>query len=238
MRPFLSFPLFSFAYGVAGFGFPPFPYYESSLNGFPDPQIPLLTELPEAQDCSSLDILFLYDITSSMGDSFRSAKAVSGRLLEDIPEIYQDVRFAVATVGDFPSKNTPDDTPYFLVSSFRTDSTVSFLSLESLVLYGGGDVEESYPYALRSASNEDWRPEAKRFVVLFADSRARNFEQLQESVQHSNFTLFALISDASYLFYWEQVTPHTFPLPSTDEDYKAILQAIEKECHVDYASLP
>ncbi len=195
-----------------------------------DPFPPLETRLTDLGSCSSLDILFLYDVTGSMESTLASARQTGMRLLREIKTQHRDVRFAFATVADFPVYGAVTDSPYTLVSSFSSSPDLSYRAVEHLLVSGGGDSPEAYPYALRSASNEDWREDARRFVVLVADSTARDFGQLRDSVVDSNFTLLALISEDLNLLYWQEVTPFTFPLPPSEAYDKIVLEALEKGC--------
>ncbi|MSR86169.1 VWA domain-containing protein [Candidatus Woesearchaeota archaeon] len=203
-------------------------YFPQTL--VPDLFPPLEKKLQDTVSCSSLDILFLYDVTGSMESTLASARQTGMRLLRGIKAQCKDVRFAFATVADFPVYGGVTDSPYTLVSAFSSSPDLSYKAVEHLLVSGGGDSPEAYPYALRKASNEDWREDAQRFVVLVADSTARDLRQLQESVTHSNFTLLALISEHTQLSYWQQVTPFTFPLPPSEMYDHIVLDALEKGC--------
>jgi len=206
--------------------FPEFPF--SSIDTIPS----LERKIYSQGDCSHLDLLFLYDGTGSMGPYLTQAQAHSIVLLEEVQKKYVDSRFAVAVVRDYAPLGS-SERPYELLSPFSSDPFLAFHALESLVALGGGDMPEAYPYALRKASNELWREEARRFVFFVADSYARNKELLQESIVDSNFELVVLASDKGVAEYWQTYTSSVFSLSPQETFDKIVLGALEVGCSQD-----
>ncbi len=196
-----------------------------SIDSIPSLERKILTQ----GDCSHLDLLFLYDGTGSMGFYLMQAQAHGIVLLDAVQKMYSDSRFAVAVVRDYAPFGS-FERPYELVSPFSSEGFLAFSALESITAFGGGDMPEAYPYALRRASNESWREEARRFVFLVADSYSRNKDLLQESIQHSNFELIVLASDLAVGEYWKNYTPSVFVLSPQETFDRTVLQALETGC--------
>lgn len=161
MRPSL-FPLL-FGVAFAQDSFEVFSLPESIPYVIPtDPSLPPLRERLSSSESCSLDVLFLYDTTGSMGDTIDSVQSFGGVLAQKIQERQYDSRFAVARFADFPTVNDPRDSPYDLLAPFSPEIPSVFLSVQ-----GGGDVPEAQGYALRMASNEHWRADAQRCFFVY-----------------------------------------------------------------------
>ncbi len=191
---------------------------------------PLKQKLPAPKNCGKLDVMLLFDNTGSMASDIQQARYEGTGLLLKIQERYEDSRFAVATVGDFPERGGSFDKPYEFVSGFTPGLNETVVAIDSIRLGSGGDFEEAYPYALRMASNEDWRPDAYRLVVLIADSTARDDYALYRSVQKSNFNLVTLATDESILDYWKQVSKIAMELPEGEQMAEALFELVVKGC--------
>lgn len=204
--------------------------YSSPLVAYDDPLPILKKELPPQKGCSRIDLLFLYDLTASMEPYLLQARVSGQKVLSKVHEKYADSRFALAGVQDFPFfTGTQSDRPYTLFSSFPSSHKMTFKAFEHMRLGNGGDDPEAYPYALRSVSNEDWREDARRFVLLVADSTARHTKQLQESVFQSNFELLVL-AEAGVVSYWENYASLVFPFSPQENLEEVVLGALEKAC--------
>ena len=146
---------------------------------------------------STADVLFLVDVTGSMGEEIDQIRAGLRRtIVPGIAAAIPDVHFSVAQYADFPIApyGEPDDLPFLL----RTPSTSELrdvqLGLDALVVLGGNDGPESGVEALYLAATGSsaglivpprrcaagtigypcFRREGSRIVVLVTDAASHN----------------------------------------------------------------
>lgn len=209
------------------------PSYADQYTG---PLPPLVDKLPEEEACKKLDLMFLLDTTESMDTEITLVQGKAETIAEVMSHYCSGVRMAVATVQDVPvAFGAETDKPYTLVSDFTHDSQQTISALETIKLGNGGDGPEAYPYALRMASNEHWRPDAKRILILFADSYARDDRELEESIRTANFHLYSILSTAQtqweyYKTYWERYSHGVYQMEASTDLIPLILNTIKKEC--------
>ena len=91
-------------------------------------------------------------------------------ILVAIRGISTDSRFAVATLADYP----PNGTPWQLYQPFTHQEEAVTSALNRIRLENGGDLPEAYCRGLYEAQFLDWRPEARRFLILFGDAPAHD----------------------------------------------------------------
>lgn len=167
-----------------------------------EPELPERTSvLSENKDCEKIDLMFLVDTSASMSGLIDDVRYYILNIITNLASKYEDVRFAVSIVEDHPTYpyGTITDLPYALVHDFSYDTNQIEKVVLSLRTNYGGDLSESYAYALRSTSNEDnWRDNAKRFIVLFADSDDRDDMSLQEAVYDNNATVLGVVANPVY----------------------------------------
>jgi hypothetical protein len=131
---------------------------------------------PAAAESSQTDVLLLVDTSGSM-------ESALGPAVNDVNEIVDrargelgDVEFGVAEVRDYPIStfgNAGSGTrPFAVVQAITGDKERVRSALFGLRAFGGGDLPEAYPRALRDADagvGVGWRPGARRLVILVAD---------------------------------------------------------------------
>jgi hypothetical protein len=122
-----------------------------------------------AADGLPVDVLFLLDVTGSMGDEIDRLKATIGDVADQLAALPQhpDIRFGMTLYRD------EGDT--FVTSTFDlTGDLTSFQSaLDDVQAGGGGDVPEAVDEAFAAALGEpSWRDPATtaQFVVLVGDA--------------------------------------------------------------------
>jgi len=124
----------------------------------------------------SLDVVFAFDLTGSMGGVVRQMQDRATEVLEDTVALFGDARFGVASFRDYPFS------PYGGTSDFawRVDQVVTGdhdavrTAVAGLVASGGGDGPESYSRVLFEAVHPDnslgWRGDARKVLIVFGDN--------------------------------------------------------------------
>jgi hypothetical protein len=144
-----------------------------------------LPSLPPAAN-----VLFSFDVTSSMGGVLDTAKSNAITLMASLEATGVSFHFGVSSFGDYPAtynscgySNTYGtslggggyvaDYPYQLNQALTTNLTSVSTAIGGLRLTPGADGAESYTRALYESyadTNMVWRSGAKRVVVNFGDS--------------------------------------------------------------------
>jgi hypothetical protein len=100
---------------------------------------------------STADVLFLVDVTGSMGDEITQVRSgLRGTIVPGIAAAIPDVHFSVAQYGDFPIApyGEPEDLPFLLRTASTSDLPSVQRGLDQLVAGGGSDTPESGVEAL------------------------------------------------------------------------------------------
>lgn len=128
---------------------------------------------------NQLDVLFLMDVSSSMGDELNVVKQESTRIMEGLRDMVADTNFGMATFVDYPgfydsSYGGPygdtDDYSWQLDQDMTSDIGVVSRAITRVGLLNGKDGPEAYTRALYETQFLGWRPEARRIVILFGDA--------------------------------------------------------------------
>ncbi len=186
----------------------------------------LIKKLPKTKKCEPLDVMVMLDNTSSMRPYIHQAQQKGVEILTTINKMYPKTRFAVSTVADFSA----GDIAYDSRIDFNKDISKTVQAIRQIGLSGGGDAPEAYPFALRMASNENWRSDAYRLVVLIADSVAHDKNKLHQSVINSNADLAVLMANEHNVPYWKSETNQTLPLASSQNLPGLILRSVMESC--------
>jgi hypothetical protein len=129
-----------------------------------------------------LDVMFLFDLTGSMGDEIDSAKASSIDIMNDIRSSISDSNFGVGSFMDYPYyydycgySSTYGDSSYGdyawnLDQDITSNTAAVSTSIDGLVLGSGWDGPESYARALYESQFVGWRFGARKIVVIFEDA--------------------------------------------------------------------
>ena len=133
-----------------------------------------------------VDVVFSFDLTSSMGEILNMAKSKSGEIMNELITNFPMVsfNFGVISYMDYPKYfsscdysdlyGEPDlDYAYSLNQSLTDVTTDVTTAIDGLSLGGGWDLPESYArifYESYNDSNIGWRNDAEKLLVNFADS--------------------------------------------------------------------
>lgn len=118
-----------------------------------------------------LDIAFVFDATTSMTNVFDVVRSRAIEILASIGELSTNTAYATARFTDYGGGG-----PWYLHQDFTRDANGTRATLERLgVSYDfNQDVQEAYSRALFEAANLSWRPEARRYLILFGDAPVRD----------------------------------------------------------------
>jgi hypothetical protein len=145
----------------------------------------------------SADVLFLLDLTGSMGGALANVKANSVNIMNTLAGLIPDINFGFASYEDYPASYGPTsencgysaqygtpgiDLPWRLDRSITSDVSAVATSINAAVLGFGNDGPESYSRAFYELYAEligetnplygpvGWRTGARRIVVNFGDN--------------------------------------------------------------------
>lgn len=112
-----------------------------------------------------LDIVFVFDSTSSMAEVMRQVKYKIENLIGVFKQLVPTSRVGLVTYRDSDESFVTRSHPL----SFGTMSLNNFL--RQINAEGGGDYQEAIDEGLRVAIQEmNWRPKAKKIIVLIGDA--------------------------------------------------------------------
>lgn len=139
--------------------------------------------LPESVMPARADIIFVMDLTGSMGGELAQVKAGAVEMMNKIAAEIPDVRFGVISHMDYSgyysgcgyssSYGGGADYPYQLNQVLTTDKPAVESAINALLLGNGSDFPEDYTRALYETyadDNIDWRDGAKKIVVFWNDA--------------------------------------------------------------------
>lgn len=139
-----------------------------------------------------LNVLLLFDVSSSLREEIEEVKKNASYILETVRGKVDDAAFGVASFSDYPytydyageahaygapgdESGTPGDYPWKLDLDMTMNTDDVLKTLDALVLRNGGDDPECYSRALFEAIYAPaWEAETKKVVVLFGDSVAHD----------------------------------------------------------------
>lgn len=128
-----------------------------------------------------VDVLFLLDVSGSMGGVLSSVKSQASGIMADLRANLTDVRFGASSLVDYPaaysypgysaSYGSGADYPWRLHQDLTTDDAATQAALDGIQLLFGDDWPESYSRALYEAGETvSWGPERLKLVVFFGDA--------------------------------------------------------------------
>lgn len=138
-------------------------------------------QVAELQE-NGLDIVFVFDSTGSMTHTINDTKSTIIEMLDVLRSLVPGARVGLVTYRDrdrreeYLVRHVPLDIDYWRATNF----------VQYVLAEGGGDRPEDVFAGLREAFHQDWRPMARRVVVLAGDAptHAQDFSQLQRAVRH------------------------------------------------------
>jgi cysteine-rich repeat protein len=124
-----------------------------------------------------VDLLFLLDITGSMGDDLPLVQASIPVILQAIVTAIPNTRIGLATFQDFPQSPYGDsgDSPFTLQLPLGTPTNVIQTAVQALVASGGNDGPEAqYPALLQATSSAGFARGRLPVIVLLTDADFHN----------------------------------------------------------------
>jgi hypothetical protein len=130
------------------------------------------------------DVIFAFDLSSSMGDIISTAKTQAAAIianLDGIPDV--DIQYGVMSYMDYPGSydscgyaapygSVVEDYAYNLDQAVTNDSAAVIAAITGLVLGSGGDNPQDYTrimYESYADPSVGWRSGARRILVNFGD---------------------------------------------------------------------
>ncbi|MDK2865229.1 MAG: hypothetical protein PWP37_1421 [Thermotogota bacterium] len=127
----------------------------------------------ESEKRSAADIVFVVDVTGSMGTEINGVKNSLSNFIQDLKDSGLDVRVGVMPYGDYaPAREDTDDMiefdPPFLNLS-DPDTAQDYVELLG-VGYGGDGPENAYGAIVQAWKNMSWRRSAQKIIILLTDA--------------------------------------------------------------------
>jgi Mg-chelatase subunit ChlD len=137
--------------------------YASARNTFAESQIP---------DKGNLDLMFVIDTTSSMGDDITEVKKNVLDIINRVAVGGSHWRIGIVTYRDYPFAPYGDAGDYTsqLNLGFSTDYTEITNAVNAIQIGGGGDNPEAVYAGLTLAFQQPWTAGARKIVVLMGDA--------------------------------------------------------------------
>ena len=137
---------------------------------------------------TSLDLLFVLDITGSMNPYLSEIKSklieIINRIIDQSPGI--DINLGFIGYRDKGENYTDID--------FTQNHDDLKAQIENLNVYGGGDIPEDVLFALQLTLKKSWKSNAK-FIVFVADAPGRGEKEIENSLEQlagNNVSMFCL----------------------------------------------
>ena len=117
---------------------------------------------------TSIDIMFIMDLTGSMGGFLSEAKRSIKKITEEISDHNPGSKIRLSFIGyrDFETK---EEQRKYEIINFTEDIENIISTIKEYICYGGGDQPEDIAGALYQALKMDWKSSAK-YVVLVCDA--------------------------------------------------------------------
>lgn len=138
-----------------------------------------------ATPIGKLDVVFLFDLTGSMGGVIGSAQANAISIMNNITSLVNDSQFGVGSFRDYPSESSdqysscgypgyygdPGDSPWYFNQDLTNNTAAVSTAISGFFANGGGDGPEAYARALYESSQDfSWRAGARKVVIIFGDN--------------------------------------------------------------------
>ena len=137
---------------------------------------------------TSLDLLFVLDITGSMGPYLSEIK---GKLIEIINRIIDQSPGIDINLGFIGYRDKGEN---YTDIDFTKNHDDLKTQIENVNVYGGGDIPEDVLFALQLTLKKSWKSNAK-FIVFVADAPGRGEKEIENSLEKlaiNNISMFCL----------------------------------------------
>lgn len=128
----------------------------------------LSAPIAEAETSGALDLIFVIDLTGSMGDDIEEVQEQASDIVEYISDNIPSWRIAIVGYRDFGESVVFED------YAFSSDKGDILNNIDDLSVYGGGDFPEAvYEGLMRAIMTEeigDWRDGVHKKIILMGDA--------------------------------------------------------------------
>lgn len=155
------------------------PVIEPPIIVIPEPDIDyvqvVINMVRKDTAVTSLDLVFIQDISGSFGDDLDTVNSIVDSLMNSITNKISDTRFGLTTFSDIPDEGkgygNEGDSPFTLVLPLTSNKVALKQAYASLELEGGNDGPESQLIALRQAclAPLGYRANSKKVLLLLTD---------------------------------------------------------------------
>lgn len=156
-------------------------YYQGGHSGMVNAELAVLNALEtrtkpvqrvlRLAGSAGLDVCFVVDTTGSMGDDIDNTKENMADILASLSEKSADYRVALIDYRDFSERTGRSfDYPARLRLDFSSDEAEIVQAINDLDLGNGGDNEETVFSGIIAAVGLDWRPTARKVVIVMGDA--------------------------------------------------------------------
>ncbi len=140
-----------------------------------------------------LDVVFLFDSTSSMSDILATAKENISWMITVLHALVPGFRLGIATYRDYGDEFVVQGQD-LSVGRYRL-----MTYLDTIRAVGGGDPEEAVLAGLRYCEDMEWKPGAQRVVVLIGDApphrrEARDATAVARQIHRAGGTVHAVVT--------------------------------------------
>lgn len=135
-----------------------------------------VTMTPQDFAIEAMDIVFLIDISSSMGNVLNTVKNSTTYIADELRLLVPDTRFGLGVFSDY------SDVPWNKISDLEFDINDLNTGLNQVSLEYGGDGPESQTRALYEALEFAWRDDALKMVIVFTDNVAHRTDRGRDGV--------------------------------------------------------
>ena len=130
-----------------------------------------------SQTASSTDIVFVLDVTGSMGDEIASVRANMQAFMNHLQGQNMDYRIGFVVFGDIVYVYNQ----YFFYTSFtEIMNIISNIELGEHNIGSGGDGPENQLEAMAEGSVFSWRPGASRVMIMLTDATAHEADYVTD----------------------------------------------------------
>lgn len=128
--------------------------------------------LKETEARIGADIVFLVDVTGSMGTEIQGIKNSMTAFLNDLTAAGIDVKVGIVPYGDYaPSDPAHEGTTFVPAYLGLVDPDDAATYTQQLLAYGGGDgPENAYGAIMFAWNNMAWRPGSQRIFIMLTDA--------------------------------------------------------------------
>jgi hypothetical protein len=120
-----------------------------------------------------IDVFLLFDTTASMNNVIATVRRSAVEIMGSVRQISSNTAFGVGAFADY-RMYSPDGSPWQLHQALTLDTEAAKHAIDRLQLSSGGDLPEAYSRGLYESRFVGWRPDSRRFVILFGDAPAHD----------------------------------------------------------------